>query len=261
MLDPVDVASAVRGEKARRKVAATIGRVPGCRLVLDARHGREAAEALATVRAPIAVLDLALPILSGADVLETLPPEKRPIPIFLARAADDPELAFEHQATGFLKRPLSSAALERALTRAVTRLNSTTGRQRDPLSEIAGGFPLPTVSQRRPGTYHLTVSTLDGPKVVSVDQIDWIEAADYCVRLHVAGRAWLLRQSLSALENRLDPRIFLRTHRSAIVNLDRIIGSRGRRLVLRDGKRVPVSRSRRTVVERRLLARGCRASC
>jgi two-component system LytT family response regulator len=84
--------------------------------------------------------------------------------------------------------------------------------------------------------------------------VDWIEAADYYVKLHVSGKTHLLRETMSALENRLDPRRFFRVHRSAIVNLDRIRELqpyfRGEHvLILQDGTKLKLSRSRREKLE------------
>ncbi len=92
---------------------------------------------------------------------------------------------------------------------------------------------------------------------VRVDDIDWIEAADYYVKLHVGSTTHMLRESMSALESTLDPAIFFRIHRSAIVNLDRIQELRdySRRediLVLRDGTRLRLTRGRRAKLTERL---------
>jgi two-component system LytT family response regulator len=86
------------------------------------------------------------------------------------------------------------------------------------------------------------------------DEIDWVEAADYYVKLHASGKTHLLRETMNALEERLDPRKFFRVHRSAIVNLDRIRELqpyfRGEHvLILQDGTRLKLSRARRERLE------------
>lgn len=92
--------------------------------------------------------------------------------------------------------------------------------------------------------------------VVRVDEIDWIEAADNYVQLHVGPRSHLVRSKISALEAKLDPRRFARIHRSAIVSLDRVVevrpGVRGEVVVLRDGAAIPLSVSRREALVQRL---------
>ena len=85
---------------------------------------------------------------------------------------------------------------------------------------------------------------------LSVDEIDWIEAADYYVQIHAGGRSYLHRESMNSLEGRLDPSRFMRIHRSAIVNRDRVkeLRSQGRRdlvVVLAGGAELKVARSHR----------------
>jgi DNA-binding LytR/AlgR family response regulator len=93
-----------------------------------------------------------------------------------------------------------------------------------------------------------------------VDEIDWIEAADYYARLHVGGHSHLVRETLASLEEQLDPRRFVRIHRSAIVNVARIaevrLDWRNRHIVvLRSGKELPLSRRRREMLETAMLGR------
>ena len=89
---------------------------------------------------------------------------------------------------------------------------------------------------------------------MKVDEIDWIEAADYYVQLHVGDKTHLLRETMNALEARLDPDKFQRIHRSAIVNLERIkelqhTGAGDCSVILRDGSVLKLSRHRRAKIE------------
>jgi two-component system, LytTR family, response regulator len=92
---------------------------------------------------------------------------------------------------------------------------------------------------------------------IHVSDVVWIEAEDYCVRPHTKHGRHLLRTSMSSLEERLDPRVFVRSHRAAIVNVGEVsrIDSEGAGLVLSDGTQVAISRSRRPVVERVIAVR------
>jgi two-component system LytT family response regulator len=101
----------------------------------------------------------------------------------------------------------------------------------------------------------LLVPTSSGELVLDTDEIDWIEADDYYAAIHARGRRHLIRESLASLEQRLDGSRFVRAHRSAIVNIDRVRELRSANesagetmLVLRDGTRVPISRRRREQV-------------
>jgi two-component system LytT family response regulator len=92
---------------------------------------------------------------------------------------------------------------------------------------------------------------------LKVDEIDWIEAADYYVKLHVGRKGHLLRETMSDMEAKLDPEKFLRIHRSAIVNLDRVkemhAHFNGEYLViLHDGTELKLSRSRREQLQQML---------
>jgi two-component system LytT family response regulator len=94
---------------------------------------------------------------------------------------------------------------------------------------------------------------------VSIDDVDWVEAADYYARLHVGAASHLVRETMQELEARLDARRFVRVHRSAIVNVDRVrelrtVAAGRHEVVLRDGTRLPLSRSRRELVARALAA-------
>jgi two-component system LytT family response regulator len=111
-------------------------------------------------------------------------------------------------------------------------------------ADTTGAFPATTI----------VVKTAGRTSFVAVETIDWIEAADYCVRLHARGRTYTIRESMSSLESRLDPRTFFRTHRSAIVNLDRVRevqpSQKGEHIVLLgDGTKVRLTRSRRSRLE------------
>jgi LytTr DNA-binding domain-containing protein len=101
---------------------------------------------------------------------------------------------------------------------------------------------------------HLVIKNYGRVTLLKLEEIDWIEAADYCARVYAGGRAILLRETMASLEARLDPAQFCRVHRSAIVNLDRVreirTAARGEHsVVLADGRKVPVNRSRKNRLE------------
>jgi two-component system LytT family response regulator len=108
----------------------------------------------------------------------------------------------------------------------------------------------------------LLISTASGELVIPVAEIDWISADDYYSCVHANAKDYLLRESLSSLEMRLDARRFVRVHRSAIVHLDRVRQLRtsfeGSEALLRDGSRVPVSRRKRRVLEGLLHRTACK---
>jgi len=118
------------------------------------------------------------------------------------------------------------------------------------LHAVPGGAPAPSGDR----VARLAIREIGRTYFVPVSSIDWIEGADYYVKLHVAGRVHLLREPLRSLEQRLDPTRFARVHRSAIVNLARIreirVAARGdHTLVLDDATRLRLTRGRRRDLE------------
>jgi two-component system, LytTR family, response regulator len=104
----------------------------------------------------------------------------------------------------------------------------------------------------------LVVRVADRAVVIDPREVVWIEADSYYAKIHVAGAAHLLRESLTSLEERLDPERFVRTHRSAIVNVE-LVREVGRTdLGLADGTRVPLARDRRNGLIAHLARRGQR---
>ena len=110
--------------------------------------------------------------------------------------------------------------------------------------------------RQKNGIEVLVVPTGESDLVIPAAEIDWIGAEDYYARLHVGTKTYLLRESLSSLETRLNPSRFVRIHRAAIVQLDRVrelrTTMRGGDAILRDGSHLPVSRRKRPLLDRLL---------
>jgi two-component system LytT family response regulator len=103
----------------------------------------------------------------------------------------------------------------------------------------------------------IVVRKASGAVFVPIEEVDWIEAADYCARIHARGKVHVIRETMQRLEEKLDPARFFRVHRSGIVNLDRVREMQptpqgDHVLVLTDGSRVRLSRARRAALEERL---------
>jgi len=146
--------------------------------------------------------------------------------------------AFDAEAVDYVLKPFDDDRFARALGRAKAAARADRAR---PANGSAAGREAPRYLER------IAVPDRDGIRIVPIEEIDWIEAQDYYVEVHSAGRGYLLRRSLRQLEERLDPRRFARIHRSAIVNVARIQSMRPathgeRDLVLRDGTQLKLSR-------------------
>jgi two-component system LytT family response regulator len=143
---------------------------------------------------------------------------------------------------------------EAALQRVRERLRLMAAAEQ--VARLAALLDAQRAERERVGVERLIVPTTTGELVIPVAEIDWIGADDYYARLHVGTKTHFLRESLASLEMRLNPRRFVRVHRSAMVQIDRIRKVCGDGVVLRDGTRVGLSRRRRAKIE--VLLRGTR---
>jgi len=157
--------------------------------------------------------------------------------------------AFDAHAIDYLVKPLREARFAEAVQRVRERMRSedavALSRQLSALLATNDASRAePRISSR------VVVPTVNGDLVLDAREIDWIEADDYYAAIYAGGRRHLIRESLASLETRLDGALFVRAHRSAIVNVERVRELRSDApgecvVVLRDGTRVPVSRRRR----------------
>jgi two-component system, LytTR family, response regulator len=197
-------------------------------------------EALAEIRrtAPdLIFLDVQMPECHGFDVLEMLGGDAPPAVIFVTAYDQYALRAFEAGALDYLLKPFDDARFERALRRAQDKI-----RHYQPAWRTSARLAIKTAGQI------LFVQPAD---------IDWIEAADYYSCLHIGPKAHLLRRSMSELEQDLDPNVFDRIHRSAIVNLTRVRALRSNadgeyEVLLHDGTTLPISRRYRTRFQAKL---------
>jgi len=151
------------------------------------------------------------------------------------------------RALDYVLKPFSLDRLRIAVERADQRV-----REARALSEQLGqAEPKSATADDARYLSRLVVRERDGSIVVPVADIDWIEADTYYVRLHTAnGKPRLMRERMAVLEARLDPTVFFRTHRSAIVRLERVrsvktLSRYEHTVTLASGARVPLSRERR----------------
>ncbi len=215
---------------ARRGVRQLLAAFPEFTVVGECRDGREVLDALDVVRPDVLFLDIQMPEIDGFEVIRRRTPERMPAVVFLTAYDQFAIRAFDAEAHDYLVKPVSEARFAATIRRLVKRLGSADG-----------------AGSREPG---IVVSTPRGARVLSLREIDWIEAADNYARLWMGGRSFLLRESLGQLERRVRAHGFARAHRQALV---RIAGVRALQAseagelvaVLACGARVPVSRRRR----------------
>ena len=212
---------------------------PDVEVVAECADGQAAIDVIRRTRPDIVFLDVQMPDLDGFDVLRALDGEPLPAVVFVTAYDKYALRAFDVHAVDYLLKPFHDERFAEALTRAKAR------RGEDMSERIAR-----LLDERKPKIMRVLVKTGGRVLFIRADEIDWIEAADYYVKLHVAGKVHMLRESMAALESRLDPDLFFRVHRSAIVNLERVrelqpFSRREHVLLLRDGTRLRLTRSRR----------------
>jgi DNA-binding LytR/AlgR family response regulator len=224
--------------------------IAGAEVVGTARDGREAAEAIERLKPDLALLDIQMPEQNGLRVAAALPAEDRPEIIFVTAFEQYAPDAFEVEAADYLLKPVRFDRLWQAVERA---------KRRKQLRMLAGraGAAAPGPDPHEDG---LWVPTRAGAVFVPVESIDWIEAQRDYVMLHTSTRSHIVRISMRALEEKLDPDRLMRVHRSAfarpanVVEVQRL-GRTISALVLRDGAIVQVGPNySKSVAERLKLA-------
>jgi len=240
-------------------------------IVGEAADGAEAIAAIESLHPALVFLDVQMPGMSGVDVLEKLDGANIPEVIFVTAYDQYALRAFEHHALDYLLKPFDDERFHDALTQARKRIRERGAdrlgqRLMALLSEYRGGGEdsatedKPPAQTAAPFAHRLAVRTSGRIYFLRTEEIDWIEAADYYVKLHVGSKSHLMRESMNKLEKQLDPEMFLRVHRSSIVNLDRVKelhagGGTDHAVVLQDGTRLKLSRSRRERLNRLLNRR------
>ncbi len=204
--------------------------------------GQAAIEAIESLKPDLVLLDVQMPEIDGFGVIRAIGPERMPPVIFVTAYEAFALQAFRVHALDYIVKPFSDAALAEALERAKRIARDGQLQQlAERLGRFVGALP------RHEYLSRITVRVAQRMQIVRVGEIDWIEAADYCAKLHAGTSDYVVRVS--------DPAAFVRVHRSAIVNLERIKeivadGSGDGMIVMGDGTRVRLARSRRAAVER-----------
>ena len=214
---------------------------PDVEVVAECANGFEAVKAVSEKQPHLLLLDVQMPKLDGFEVLELV---GRETAVIFTTAYDEYALrAFDVHAIDYLLKPFSRERLQEALSRARERLSHRPAAKPEPMGELAA-------AARGPGKWLSRIVIRDGADVhvVPIDKVDYVQAQDDYIAVRAGDRALLKEQPLGDLEKQLDPRRFVRIHRSFLLNLDRLVrleptGKDSREAVLRDGRRLPVSRS------------------
>ena len=232
---------------ARRRIRRLLAADADVTIVAEYGDGASALQGIVADSPDLVFLDVQMPELDGFDVVRALGDAATPAIVFVTAFDRYALQAFDAHAVDYLLKPFAPARFHAAVAKARERILSRTV-----VPEIAA---LASALRER-ARYLSRLVVRSGNRLVVVDlrTVDWIGAADNYVRLMIGGKEHLQRETLSSLERQLDPDRFVRIHRSAIVQIDRIAELHPAThgdvdVVLRDGTSLTLSRTYRARVE------------
>ena len=211
---------------------------PNIQIVAECANGFEAVKAVTELDPDLMFLDIQMPKLSGFEVIELL--DESPAVIFVTAFDQYALKAFDVHAVDYLLKPYGKERFNEALNLAIQRLNK---HQSGRTKQLA-------IEAKPSGQLMERILIKEGSKVlvIPVEKIDFIEAQDDYASFRFEGKSHLKIQRLADLESSLDPRRFVRIHRSYILNIDRLskielFAKESRTAILKDGTKLPVSRT------------------
>jgi two-component system LytT family response regulator len=196
----------------------------------ECRNGREVIEALKQQRYDVLFLDIQMPAANGFEIIEQVGVAQMPLIVFVTAHNHYALKAFEVHAVDYLTKPVEPERLKSTLEHVKERVASQAALMtQDQLQAVFSALKSGETARRE---YPKRLVVPNGTKdtLINVDDIEWIEAADYYACLHVGARKMMLRQPIKQLTETLDPAKFVRVHRSAIVNIGYV------REILREGR-------------------------
>jgi two-component system LytT family response regulator len=229
---------------ARQRIRQMLQGEADIEVVQECTNGIEAVEAIEQLHPDLVFLDIQMPELDGFGVLEAVGPERMPATIFITAYDQYAVHAFDVNAVDYLLKPFDKERFQRTLQRireGKGKPNEDPRKMEDLLTEVR---------KDQPFLERILVRVGERQALLKVSQVQWVEAEDNYVRLHVEGGSHLLRQTMNAMSKKLDPHQFRRIHRSAIVNMDYIKelqpwSSGDYLVIMRDGTRLTLSRTYR----------------
>jgi two-component system LytT family response regulator len=229
-------------ELARYLLREYLNQAGGVEVIAECANGFEAVKAIAERKPDLVFLDVQMPKLDGFEVLELIDPS---VAVIYVTAYDQYAMrAFDAHAVDYLLKPFSQDRFKKALERARQRLGEPV-----PIAKRISATEL-SAAARPPEQKLERIVVKDGAKVhiIPLEKLDYVEAQDDYVALRSEKKNYLKQQTISSVETQLDPKKFVRIHRSYIVNLERIARIEpytkdSRVAVLTDGTQLPVSRS------------------
>ncbi len=216
----------------------------GDSLVMEARNGREAVAKIREEKPDLVLLDVQMPRMDGFGVVEAVGADKMPAVIFITAHDQYAVRAFEISAVDYLLKPVTEERFRTAFARARNRLRAAPGVE----STRQMLAVLDAIANPQRYLSRLAIRSGDGTVFLTIDEVEWIEAAQNYVCVHAGQAKHLLHVAMNTIENSLDPERFVRIHRSYIVNVQHIkrpwsLPHRQYILELASGERLPSGRT------------------
>jgi two-component system LytT family response regulator len=209
-------------------------------------NGSDAIEAIHEKKPDLVFLDIQMPEKNGFDVIKSINGKHLPTIIFITAYDQYALQAFDVHALDYLLKPFNRERFHRAVARAKEQID---GQKRGELDERLASL-ISSITPEKKYLERLVVKSVGRVFFLKTDEIDWIEASGNYLKLHVGRDAHMIRETMNAVEAKLDPSQFMRIHRSTIVNVDRIkelhpMFSGDYSVILRDGTELALSRNYR----------------
>ena len=227
--------------------------------VETASSGREAVASIQSEAFDLVFLDVQMPGLTGLDVVREIGAERMPVTVFVTAFDQHALQAFELAALDYLLKPFEDERFRATLARArdTIRLRQVDALQNRLLTLLGDRAPATPTPQAAGYLERIAVEMRGQIRVVAVERVDYVTADGAYAEIHAGGETFVIRERMQTLEDRLDPAVFARIHRSTIVRLDRIesllvAGGGDYAVRLTDGTRLRVSRSRKDDLAARL---------
>jgi two-component system LytT family response regulator len=232
---------------ARERLKRCLAAEPEVQIVGECDNGTKAVASIRELSPDLIFLDVQMPALDGFGVLEALQGERTPAVIFVTAYNEYAIQAFEVNALDYLLKPVDCARLSKAVERARSQLaqpakgDDLESRFRAMLEDVKGSSKF---------LKRLTIKLTGHTILLPIDEIDWIESYGNYLKVHAGRESHLIRGTMQSLETKLDPETFVRVHRSAIVNLEKIKEIHPRSngdqdLILQNGQQLMLSRKYR----------------
>jgi two-component system LytT family response regulator len=203
----------------RRGLRNTLANLADVDVVAECESGIQAIQEILSKLPDLVLLDVQMPDCDGLEVVRQIGAERMPPVIFVTAYDEYAVQAFELNAVDYLLKPFDEVRLRAAIERARERLASNDFR------ELTQRLQNLVAVGSKPWTERLVVRNNDRYDFVPVEKVDWVESANNYVLLHCGLKTYLLSETLTGLEKRLDPAKFVRVHRGRIVNISRIVAA------------------------------------